>query len=673
MKKMLALLLAFILALPMVASSESATAALQEMYAQAELLMVQGDYAGAAAKFEALGAYSDASQMTMYCKAIAAAETLGLYSMAVDTFNDLGDFKDSKQMAQYYQGRSYEAYGNVNVATASDSDLDKALWGCQEAEKVYGGLAFFKDSLTRMAACGEKIKEIKNEQSARTAAKTEATYQKALSLEQNGEYAEAIKIYQTINGYKDSSERIAICRAAIKEQTYQEALTLEDNGDYAGAIKLYQTINGYKDSADRIATCQAAINEATYQKALSLEQNGKYEEALSIYLTIKGYKDSSDRIIECTYQKALGIEQTGDWLTALSLYNSIIEYKDTVERINFLSFFFTKFSEITPLYNGVSAYRLNNKWGLISAKDEKITEAEWDSFYAFSDGLARVQVNGKYGYVDTTGKFVIAPIYDRATPFSNGLAAVESDGLWGYIDTEGKYVLEPQWTVGNESYVGTYSEGKVNIVTPVGRFSKCGYIDASGKTIIQPQWEKAAYFSEGLAAVRTQSYSDWGYIDASGTLVIEEKWDYAYPFKDGIAVVRNDGYCGIDTSGKVVFSSKSTTAWDTIMSFQASEGMLIVRKKYPEGIKYGCIDTNGKVISTPQWDNMKDYSNGLSLVNRNGLYGYVDKQGKEVISLQWKWASSFSEGLAWVWDGNQWGLIDTSGNIVLGFGIHPSK
>lgn len=43
--------------------------------------------------------------------------------------------------------------------------------------KIYGGLAFFKDSLTRMAACGEKIKEIKNEQSARTAAKTEATYQ----------------------------------------------------------------------------------------------------------------------------------------------------------------------------------------------------------------------------------------------------------------------------------------------------------------------------------------------------------------------------------------------------------------------------------------------------------------------------------------------------------------
>ena len=65
MKKILVLVLALILALPMVANSESATATLQDMYAQAELLMAQGDYTGAAAKFEALGAYSDASQMTM--------------------------------------------------------------------------------------------------------------------------------------------------------------------------------------------------------------------------------------------------------------------------------------------------------------------------------------------------------------------------------------------------------------------------------------------------------------------------------------------------------------------------------------------------------------------------------------------------------------------------------
>ena len=447
-----------------------------------------------------------------------------------------------------------------------------------------------------------------------------------------------------------------------------------NDGKYSEAITAFKAIKTHRDSAEKIKECETAILDGKYDAARALMEAGKYSEAYNAFVAINGYKDSADRITECTYQKTLEIEQAGDWKTAISLYESIRGYKDTVERINFLSFFFTKFSEITPLYNGVSAYRLGNKWGLVSANGEIVTDAEWDSFGAFSDGLALVQVNGKYGYVDTTGEFVIAPKYDRARYFSDGVAAVELDGLWGYIDTDGEYVIEPQWDVFNESYVGTYSEGKISVVMDVGYLSKCGYIDAAGNVVIQPNWEKAAVFSEGLAAVRTNSWSNWGYIDVSGTLVIEEKWSYAAPFKDGIAVVRNDGYCGIDTSGKVVFSSKSTTAWDTIMSFKSSEGMLIVRKNSPEeGIKYGCIDTTGKIISTPQWDNMKDYSNGLSLVTKNGLYGYVDKQGKEVIPPQWKWATSFSEGLAWVWDGNQWGLIDTSGNIVLGFGVNPAK
>ena len=139
MKRLVALLMTVMLLLSS-ACAESAAAALQELYAQGELLMVQGDYAGAGAKFDALGAYSDASQMAMYCKAIAAAETLGLYSMAVDAFNDLGDFKDSKQRARYYRGRGYEATSIVDVASLSDEAINEALSSCEEAEKVYGGL-----------------------------------------------------------------------------------------------------------------------------------------------------------------------------------------------------------------------------------------------------------------------------------------------------------------------------------------------------------------------------------------------------------------------------------------------------------------------------------------------------------------------------------------------------
>lgn len=276
--------------------AESATATLQKLYAQAELLMVQGDYIGAAAKFESLGAYSDASQMTMYCKAIAAAETMGLYSMAVDAFNDLGEFKDSKQMAKYYEGRDYEAAGEIDVTTASDASLDKSLWFYEEAEKIYGGLAFFKDSLTRMVTCGERIDKIKSEQNRRAEAKKEATYQSALALEQSGDYAEALKLYRTIKGYKDSDDRISICQTAINEDIYQKALALEQSGDYAEAIKLYQSINGYLDSAERSMSCQ---KEAAYREALELIGQKQYGAALVVLAPMTNYKDSENLMKQC--------------------------------------------------------------------------------------------------------------------------------------------------------------------------------------------------------------------------------------------------------------------------------------------------------------------------------------------------------------------------------------
>ena len=67
MRKMVGLALAVVLAFSMIpAFADNATSELQNMYAEAELLMARGDYSGAATQFEALGAYSDASQMAMY-------------------------------------------------------------------------------------------------------------------------------------------------------------------------------------------------------------------------------------------------------------------------------------------------------------------------------------------------------------------------------------------------------------------------------------------------------------------------------------------------------------------------------------------------------------------------------------------------------------------------------
>ena len=124
MKKLLAVVICICL-LGSIATAENATAKLQELYSSAELLMATGNYSEAADIFDSLGAFSDSSQMAMYCKAVSAAEDLGFYDIAVSTFTLLDDFRDSKQMALYYTGRELQAAGDkCNTETATDQELE---------------------------------------------------------------------------------------------------------------------------------------------------------------------------------------------------------------------------------------------------------------------------------------------------------------------------------------------------------------------------------------------------------------------------------------------------------------------------------------------------------------------------------------------------------------------
>jgi len=86
-------------------------------------------------------AHSDASQMAMYCKAIAAAETLAMYDMAVMTFQQLGDFRDSKQMVTYYTARGNEAAADavdLDIETTSITALNLAISKYEQAEEGDG-------------------------------------------------------------------------------------------------------------------------------------------------------------------------------------------------------------------------------------------------------------------------------------------------------------------------------------------------------------------------------------------------------------------------------------------------------------------------------------------------------------------------------------------------------
>lgn len=100
-----------------------------------------------------------------------------------------------------------------------------------------------------------------------------------------------------------------------------------------------------------------------------------------------------------------------------------------------------------------------------------------------------------------------------------------------------------------------------------GRYGLCGYVQSGsggkllpytvpdGPVVIPFDFEEAKWFSEDLAAVRTNGR--FGYIDKRGTIIIPPRFNAAGEFKGGYAEVRIDGASAvIDRRGRVVISAQ---------------------------------------------------------------------------------------------------------------------
>ena len=82
--------------------------------------------------------------------------------------------------------------------------------------------------------------------------------------------------------------------------------------------------------------------------------------------------------------------------------------------------------------------------------------------------------------------------------------------------------------------------------------------------------------------------------------------------------------------------------------------------------KAGVIDKTGNFVVFPQYDEIRDFHEGLAAVKKGELWSFVDKNGKEIIQPQYSYVGDFHEGLAVVErKGGEYGFIDNNGNEVI--------
>ena len=105
-----------------------------------------------------------------------------------------------------------------------------------------------------------------------------------------------------------------------------------------------------------------------------------------------------------------------------------------------------------------------------------------------------------------------------------------------------------------------------------------------------------------------------------------------------------------------------------------SEGLAAAGLLQNGVVKWGYVDTSGAWVIEPQFNYIRDFSDGLAAVgfphdNDSAIWGYIDRTGVVVIEPQFAGADPFCEGLAAVVvyenDAPRFGYIDKTGTMVI--------
>lgn len=173
-----------------------------------------------------------------------------------------------------------------------------------------------------------------------------------------------------------------------------------------------------------------------------------------------------------------------------------------------------------------------------------------------------------------------------------------------------------------------------------------GYADKTGNMVLPAKYEVALPFHNGCAYVLFRE--KWGVIDTKGNWIFAPVLEWP----DELSFIRfdygNDGrqyyQYGLNSSDVTSYNDDRIEGKRrSIYSFNDGIGCIY---KYGH---YGFIDTTGKIIASPVYDEVRSFVNGFAAVRHGYYWGYIDRTGKEVIPLRYKSAGSFTaEGLACV-------------------------
>ncbi|MGV3603022.1 MAG: WG repeat-containing protein [Dyadobacter fermentans] len=197
---------------------------------------------------------------------------------------------------------------------------------------------------------------------------------------------------------------------------------------------------------------------------------------------------------------------------------------------------------------------------------------------------------------------------------------------------------------------------------------KTAIYDYAGKQLLPYKYKTVSPFVEGMAQVSTRLEGKelLGYINEQFEEVIPCQYTWVNDFVDGFTIVSdNEGYKVIDKSNttiKRVPVPENSNIGPLDRYFTLNQ-----QGAAPHIVLSGLLSNKGDLIMAPKYENIRPFKEGLAAVELDGKWGFIDTAGKEVISPRFDQVTDFQNGRSVAGD-KQYGLfvsvIDKNGKIL---------
>lgn len=296
-------------------------------------------------------------------------------------------------------------------------------------------------------------------------------------------------------------------------------------------------------------------------------------------------------------------------------------------------------------------YQKNDNFGFIDTSGILVIPTDYDAVTNFSDGLSLVSKNDSVFYINKENNNLFNQFFVDAYNFNNGKAAVKQNNKWHFINRQGEIV---------SGFFDEINELSDNVYT-FKLNNKYGALNNYGQISIEPKFEELGNFKNGFAYYR---YGDkYGFVSKDG-YVHNAEFNWISDFDtDGIAIVKNNNAFGlINSSGKLILEPK----FDQVL--RASNSVFIVIKNN----LYGFFDANGCFISDVVYNYFKEkpieyYTNGkfFKLIKKDEQT-IIDANGRVSIDLKKHDEISFANnGLIKVKIKNKFGFLNQKLSLII--------